>query len=410
MIMGQHHSTSHSKHSKDTKGKSSITRKEVDARTSLPPSYSSLSLSPQNLPIDIELVRRVARYLDPVSRLCLCYTCSSLFKGLQFQAEAELGKLPKGPPRLVSQTRDSGPHTDKGKKAPQYDLKREGRLQLLRLLHKDRRLFGKGTSVCGACLDAHRDTLFLASELKKPDAQRSCLGLTGKVWVCPHRSLTYEQVTSRDSPNTSWECFSCASIHVTTPSQSSSRVCIPIEYIEWPTVIYFPSNEMAVALASLGRAYLCPHVRLSDTLLTDCSVSHSRLDRKPLLCDKCDAAFHFESRPTERSLEHGLLQLVVERSFEWVKAVKVTDWNWVAQLEQRDVTVEESKAKSADDAKASSEPEQRLDAMKTAWTETLERCVRVMHVGDMKHDVPYVRECRGCLKKECLKAGWSVDT
>lgn len=133
--MGQRHSIPHSKESNPNP---SFTRKGDDASTPRLPGYSQLSLppkysprlSPQNLPID--LVLKVARYLDPVSRLFLRYTNLKSSVGLPFHIDSKLGKLSKEPTRLVSQAQDLGPRLNESRRAPRYDLKREDGPQLPR--------------------------------------------------------------------------------------------------------------------------------------------------------------------------------------------------------------------------------------------------------------------------------------
>lgn len=401
--MGQHHSNSRSENSKN---RPSVTRDGVEGYTQGLPSYSQLSLPPeyhprlprQNPPIN--LVLQVAEHLDPVSRLCFRYTSLNLFKGLPFRVESELGKRPDGSSKLVNQVRDSGPRINQGKRAPQYDLKREGRLQLLRHFLKDG-FFGDQKSICGACLDVHGDALFLPVELGKSDAERSCLGLTGKVWVCPHVSLTYEQVTCKNPLNTKWECFSCESVHVTTPSQSSSRVCFPVIrclVADSPTDV--PTTSRVVTkLASFGPASLCPHLTLSS-LLSNYVQDSSPIGFQRWRCSRCLTYFNFDVKGTGRNHCASLLRLIVERDFKGIKGV--TDPKWLAQLVQKEEVVEKGRTKKLYDGEPFARWEWNLDATEAAWGEVLRQCEHTMHVGDMKNH-NYHGGCRGCVGKSCLR-------
>ena len=398
--MGQRGSTSHSKNSKATH---SNTRERAEEP---PPGYSELPpqnsqplpaysrrtnrRSRQNPPSHLAL--RVARYLDPVSRLCLRYTCRSLFESLPLQVESELGSRPGGSSRLVSQVRDSGPRTKKSKRAPQYDLKREGRLQLLRYFFKDG-FFGDEKSICGACLKVHKDAFFLPVELEKSDAERSCRALTGKLWICPHISLTYKQVTLGDLPNTSGECFKCNSIHVTTPSQSSARICFPIARVDSsPSELTGP--KVAAALALLGPAIMCPHFTLAS--LFDKGYRYSDDWLAPQQgCSKCPALFKIDVKRTDRNDGTHLLRLVVVKDFKKIKGV--TELRWVNQLVQPERTV----AKSRYDGEPFAQSEWKLGATEAAWRKAEKECEQVMHMGVEKHQ--WYGKCKGCLGKNNLK-------
>ena len=393
--MGQHHSISNAEKSKaktsvtreDIQKKSPITKQETKARDKKVPQDPPPAYSPRvpRLYSPDELVHKVAQYLDPVSKLCLRYTSRHLFQCFKLKKNPELGSLlaaSAASSRLVSQIRDSGPRARESRRAPQYDLKREGRLQLLRHLLKDG-FFGDGKAICGACLAVHEDGLFLPVELEKGDAERRCKGLTGKVWVCPHRSLTYEQVTLRNPIPTDYECFACTSIHVTTPSQSSSRICFPIKRLDGSATSVPKKAEVADILSLLGSASICPHLSVSTIFPRYWCHLHSNdpVDGLPHYCEYCRACFSFDLEPTDGSGGASLLRLVVQRDFRQIKGV--TDPMWVTQLVQKERVVEESRAKWK-------EPvvrwDWKLDAMKEAWTTTEQECRRVMWVGYVSYD------------------------
>lgn len=393
------------RHSKNSIVRIFVTRSEIEfprprnsevPSLSLPPppefSACVADYCPQNPLIDV--VKKVAQHLDPVSTLCLRYTSLKLLKGLEkekdFTVDRLLGRRPTETSPLVCQTRDSGARTKEGGKPPQYDLSREGRLQLLRHFLKDG-FFGDGQSICGACLNIHRDALFLPVELQKPDSGRRCKGRTGKVWVCPHRSLEYKDISLKKPIETQQECFKCTSIHVTTPSGSSARVCFPIKRRLDPSTSILNQGEAAAAMALLGPVFTCcPKFALS-----------SMWDVKGQQCKYCSAHYDVDTRPSDRSDGSDLLRLVVKRDF--TKITGVTDPKWLAQLVQMEEAVDKSRMKKMDAEEPFARWEWKLDAAERTWKEAATHCKRVMHVGDMKdHDEYSI--CKDCIGKSCLKA------
>ncbi|KAL2052053.1 hypothetical protein ABVK25_007745 [Lepraria finkii] len=148
-------------------------------------------------PPEIAHVLRIAKYLDPVSRMSLKYTSQYLYHSLKYTIASELW-YPKrrSTPTLGpnGQVRDSIPGETERQKRKTVDPARQRRLRWLTLLMKDG-LFGDGKSICAPCLSVHEDSLFLPSELENPDRERECLVFTGKVWICPHLQLRYDEVT-----------------------------------------------------------------------------------------------------------------------------------------------------------------------------------------------------------------------
>ena len=397
--MGQQHSTAHSENPIAETFVTGLTRGEIELS---PPGYSEvLSLPPppeyfdcladlprQNPPID--LACRVAEYLDPVSKLCFRYTSFKLFEGLEdFEVDGELGRCSAGSSQLVCQARDSNVRTKESRRAPQYDLSRDDRLRLLRYFLKDG-FFADETSICGACVNVHRDALFLPVELQKQDSERSCKGWTGRVWVCPHRLLSYKDIFLEHSPETHGECFDCTSIHITTLFRSSARICFPIKRrIDSTTIL--TQEEVATAVALLGPvSACCPQFALS-----------SLWDTKGPECTFCSAHYDVDRRPSDKGDESHLLRLVVNRNF--TKITGVTDPKWLVQLVQMEEAVDDSRMKRLYAGDPFARWEWKLDATEMAWKEAATHCKRVMHVGDMKdHDECNI--CKDCIGKSCLRA------
>ena len=150
--------------------------------------------------------------------------------------------------------------------------------------------------VCGHCRELHPRRFFSSFEQRQPPAQRDCR----QVWLCPHRSMGYEQTIRRvkagmDSPFRAENIEPCNKCRETIrsravadrPERSGSKIDVEnpkaeslliskVALLQAPSPshntrsgaagIYtetFHAKDVSDALQALNFA-LCPHIRLGD--------------------------------------------------------------------------------------------------------------------------------------------------
>lgn len=69
------------------------------------------------------------------------------------------------------------------------------RTELRSLLNHDGQIPSQN-AFCNGCEYPHDSSLFSLASLSQPHIERRCLGRTGQVWICPHRTIDYLQATS----------------------------------------------------------------------------------------------------------------------------------------------------------------------------------------------------------------------
>lgn len=133
------------------------------------PFTMSLNLPPptpnlQYLPA--EVVDEIAKYMSPLSKLSLRYTCHRFRRYFPITIQS----MQK---QVVSTKRNS------------YNEKRNQWYNFLRMLERDKRI---SQLVCSACYQTHHISLF--SEFSQQTSPRFCLASMDQPWICPHSSYT----------------------------------------------------------------------------------------------------------------------------------------------------------------------------------------------------------------------------
>ena len=299
---------------------------------------SGRSESPlQKLPL--ELILEIVSHLTPVDITSWCYTCRQFNQILD--SPEVIRKLPKYR-RKDEDDQFSGslhlPYCNRRLLAAHVDL--------LCLLDRDGKL-SSHKAICYACSNTHDKSAFTPESLDKVNTERKCLGVTGRVWICPHFSLSFEQILSLDyeqNRSPSGFCEDCRiSVRVW---QKHSIVKIPI--------CNFPpgcSKMNEVAAAALDNFHLqsCPHLKLREAVLPDlysmncslrtaaykesCDCSRCTTYRRSGQCSACGTQVLFQTQ----SSEDGRRTLWVSiRRYFW-RSCRGTH-GWLEQLVQPEMT------------------------------------------------------------------------
>ena len=147
----------------------------------------------QRLPL--ELILEIVSYLSPVAIASWCYTCRYFNQILDLSAinrqvqkycrdintysVADSWQFPYCHPRLLA-----------------------AHMDLLCLLDRDGKL-STHKAFCYACSNTHDKSVFTPASLDKANTERKCLGVTGRVCICPHFSLSFKQIQNSGFPQTS---------------------------------------------------------------------------------------------------------------------------------------------------------------------------------------------------------------
>lgn len=296
--------------------------------TNLTPAVRSQSAL-QNLPI--ELILEIAKSLGPVPSVALNYTCRYFSRVLSPSAATQDFKVQLRSARLEESFKLC---------VPPYNAERLAqRLELLSLLDRDGFL-SPTTSICSGCAKIHDKSSFSSESLMQPSCERQCLGLTGRVWICPHTTLNYEQINTEEEypykrcPKPYGLCKHCA-ITVDT-HRFSSEISFPFFHV--PPEADPWGTQAAAALANLDLQ-MCPHMRLRDaplsnlyasncwwgpTLMYPCSCDVcSRINRGGR-CAVCAAAARFYV--TKSSDDCRTLWVIIQRRFE-EECIDSQRWN-----------------------------------------------------------------------------------
>ena len=154
-------------------------------------------------------------------------------------------------------------------------------LQLLRRLDRDGKLLPM-TAICSACATTHERSWFSHDSLKLPNSRRECKDYTREVWICPHQSLCHAYVNpdhygpfsnlSNSDPRQRFLFFppvptnSCNTCRSVFRGSWSSVIEYAILNITATSDLSGPNVEKALPKF---RASICPHLRLSDSCVTD---------------------------------------------------------------------------------------------------------------------------------------------
>lgn len=166
----------------------------------------------QNLPAELILI--IAASLDPVDLMCLSYTSRHFRNSLGCSIDETLGD-----PRDTIRWQQRGFIRGEFAAVDRTKAIHEQRLELLCTLDQDGKLLPM-TAIYNACVTNHEKSWFSAVSLKEANDERKCKGYTGKVWICPHQSLSHEQVNADHHrwrigfPRLTCSCYACRSIYL----------------------------------------------------------------------------------------------------------------------------------------------------------------------------------------------------
>ena len=225
----------------------------------------------RNLPdFPTELILLIATHLSQIELLSWSYTCRFFCRTLDTSTLLAKSKVCQGYLYLLNY---NGVHLPSSVKRPAIRPGIVQHLDILNLLDRDGFL-SPTKAICRPCANTHDRSRFSSTALKLPNYMRQCLGLEGRLWVCPHVHLSYEDVSQspfsfirRFLPKSS--CQECrVNVHI-----GSSR-----STVEFPIFIIPPgpqprSNDLAAKLISKLKLHICPHARLGDAVLPDLTSS-----------------------------------------------------------------------------------------------------------------------------------------
>lgn len=136
------------------------------------------------------------------------------------------------------------------------------RLEFLCMLERDGQISHSGL-ICSACCTTHEVEFFSEDALHQESRIRQCLGRVGRVWICPHATIGYDQLELIYQGLQNHHCYPGSGLYMTAyPSRP---------FVEWP-LIHAPSgtipllSEVSKILSSLD-AQVCPHRQLKDPLV-----------------------------------------------------------------------------------------------------------------------------------------------
>ena len=236
------------------------------------------------------------------------------------------------------------------------------RMELLCLLDQDG-LIHQDQMICSACTKTHWKSQFTTESIDKGNTERKCAGMAGRVWLCPHVVLSYEQVHRQQRwpltniPRTWGPCEDCYNIvHV---RESDSLTTFPILTVSDDSDL--KKRKVVKVLRGL-HAPICPHFRLSSAFVTKAYARYRQFIRSDIEatedryyqslsaeCPSCHAALWFEEHVMPHTGQR-ILRVRVRRNFYTSGAA--TDSAWTSQLVQPS----------------------EFRALECAWKDTLEVC------------------------------------
>lgn len=283
----------------------------------------------------------VAEYLAPKDQISLYYSC----RRIQERMVASLTHILAKEESMTSLSNSALSVESRNKRVLE-------RLKLRSVLDRD----GRNSSLktfCGGCEAAHDSSLFSISSLKQLSTERRCLGNAGRVWICPHHIVDYDQALDLKEA----QSHGCEDNWVSLHGRHSSRDrSVDFGYsIYWPVVIVYgecvPSREEVKKALGPLSAPICPHLRLNDACIAECyfpdcqrlrcglgetdpvpdcgCCSCSSYSRFRTICDYCGTQVLF---CIKSYVDDGIeaLHLVLRRSIRDVRSP--TDRSWICQV------------------------------------------------------------------------------
>ena len=195
--------------------------------------------------------------------MCLSYTCRHFRNSLGCSIDETLGD-----PGDTIRWWQRGFIRGEFAAADRTKAIREQRLELLCMLDQDGKLLPT-KAICSACATSHEKSWFSAVSLKEINDERKCKGYTGKVWICPHQSLSHEQVNADHYrwrvgfPSLTCSCYACRGIYLGSWSSTAEYAILNISA---ESDLLEHNVEKALQMFD---ASVCPHLRLSDPFVSD---------------------------------------------------------------------------------------------------------------------------------------------
>lgn len=291
------------------------------------------------LMLPTELILDIMDYLPPTSVMSLSYTCRTIRNKMNVsrffllfmigveKAGMHIGVQITWPrPRRLHSCSKSRPMLD-----------RDGQISSL-------------TTLCNEYPYIHNGLLFSDTSFGLPRMARRCLDKTGLVWICPHRTLTYDQATSHAQNGNFHRCGT------TLVSEYVGAFIITWQIMK-VSQNSVPSNEHVKAALGSLNALVCPHLRLNDACVANsyaqecrslrwrmactekgpapdcrCLVCSSRRPSSrrpdPVLCSFCGTTIKFSINTLSHDTE--ILNLHVERTVD--EGRSRTSPAWVCQV------------------------------------------------------------------------------
>ena len=199
-----------------------------------------------------EIILDIAQHLPPSACMSFSYSCRNIRNKMTVSIEYVLGdKVLKDLASISS---------------PSVELRNYRSLErtaLRCLLDRDAQIPSQKV-FCNGCEYRHDSSQFSLASLIQPRMERRCLGRAGQVWICPHRTIDFNQATTYGQTKDIHICGGCFVMMTTGYAGYSFDSCSTL----WPIMRVpgddVPSNEQVKEALSRLSAAICPHLRLDD--------------------------------------------------------------------------------------------------------------------------------------------------
>lgn len=309
----------------------------------------SLDLEREKVPIKLadlptEIILDVAEYMALSGQISLSYSCRQIRK-----------KMGAPLTHILTKEEPMASLSDSALSVESRNIRSLERLELRSMLDRDGRI-PSSKRLCVGCEAAHDSSLFPILSLKQLSTERRCLGSAGRVWICPHQTVDYDQAANSKEAT---ENHNCENIFVALQHSSRSSRYRSADFSSctfWPIVVIrgecVPSRERVKEALGPLNAPVCPHLRLNDAriaqfYLPDCQrlrcglgengpapecgcwLCSSEWRRFRTVCDFCGTQLVFYIK------EYGdigmeAVYLVLRRSIQDVRSP--TDRSWICQV------------------------------------------------------------------------------
>ncbi len=302
---------------------------------------------PINLPrLPTEIILDIAGYMTPSGQISLSYSC----RQIRIKMGASLA-------HILGEEESMAPLSSSPLSVESRNIRSLEPLELRSMLDRDGRIPSL-KRLCFGCETPHDSSLFPTSSLAKLGTERRCLGSTGRVWICPHQIVDYDQAANPKGDIGS--CHRCENIFVSSLGTHLPRYRSVgfTSFTLYPIVIVrpecVPSREQVKEALGLLNAPICPHLRLNDARIAgsyfpDCQKLRSRLGEVSQtphcrcwlcsseghlrwfhkVCDFCGTELHFNIK-TPATSDIEALYLMIRRSIQDVRSP--TGRSWICQV------------------------------------------------------------------------------